>query len=135
MKRFFITIVSLILVSVVLVGCVQDLPDVEKEQFNSLGFMEGYTCGYWAAAETSEIWWISPDRVEEIAKNNPKILDGYIPMGYFTMEDVSNAHFPDGTPYNEKQKKTAIKEYNWGFYEGFHKGCMDYLVRIPQLAF
>lgn len=30
-------------------------------------------------------------------------------------------------PVNDKQKRQAVEEYNWGFYDGFLQGVDDYL--------
>ncbi|GAH65747.1 unnamed protein product, partial [marine sediment metagenome] len=111
MKRYLIPILLiLVLASGLWVSCAADLPKKEEETFFALAYETGYGWGYWLTAENkdrTDIFWTPPDKVDEAQKLNPQvnIRDFYIPKGYWTMGDVANAHFPDGTPFNDKQKK------------------------------
>ena len=139
MKRYIIPILMVVLGSVlgVVVGCAPDLPEKEKVQLFAIGNDVGYGWGYFLTAEDkdrTDLFWTRPHAVEEAQKFNPKvnIRDFYIPKGYWTMEDVTNTHFPDGTPFNDKQKQQAMETYNWGFYTGFMDGSEDYLEGKPH---
>jgi len=114
-------------------GCSPALPDDERELFYFTGFTEGYSKGYVMAADNPKLWWITPDKIDKIAKTNTTVRDSYIPKGYWTMEDLANAHFSDGTPYNRRQKETILEGYNWGFYSGFRKGVDDFLEGKPPI--
>ena len=138
MKRYLILILVTIFVlaSGLVVGCAADLPKEKQEELYALGYLDGYDWGYWLAAENkdrTDLFWTAPDKVDEVQKLYPQvnIRDFYIPKGYWTIEDVANAHFPDGTPFNDKQKKQAVEAYNWGFYDGFFEGGHDYLDGKP----
>lgn len=120
---------------VILAGCAPSLPEEEEELTFAVGYEAGYSWGYFLPLEDEHypIFWTAPNKVDEVQKfhseqlhSEVNIRDFYIPKGYWTMEDVANAHFPDGTPYNEKQKKQAVEAYNWGFYAGFHQGFEDW---------
>lgn len=133
MKRYLTLILagSMVLASVV-AGCAPDLSKKDIEMFYASGYENGYDWGYWLTAEDkdrTDLFWTPPDKVDEAQKFNPQvnIQDFYIPKGYWTIEDVANARFPDGTPFNDKQKKQAVEANNWGFYDGFSKGAHDYL--------
>ena len=138
MKQYFIPVlIILLLASGLTVGCAPDLPKEEEETFFALAYETGYGWGYWLTAENkdrTDIFWTPPDKVDDAQKFNPtvNIRDFYIPKGYWTMEDVANTHFPDGTPFNDKQKKQAIEANNWGFYSGFMQGCKDCLEGKPD---
>ena len=106
------------------------------EMLYASAYMAGYSWGYELTAENkdrTDLFWTPPDKVAEAQKFNPQvnIRDFYIPKGYWTMEDVANAHFPDDTPFNDKQKKQAMEANNWGFYDGFIEGGHDYLDGKP----
>ena len=139
MKRYLILILLgiLVLTSGMVVGCAADLPKEEEETFSALAYETGYGWGYSLTAENkdrTDIFWAPPDAVDEAQKLNSQvnIRDFYIPKGYWTMEDVANAHFPDGTPFNDKQKKQVIEANNWGFYSGFMQGSHDCLEGKPD---
>ena len=133
MKRYLTLILTvLVLVSGMTAGCTPDLPEETKETHYALAYETGYSWGYWLTAENKDrrdLFWTPPDKVDDAQKINPKvnIRDFYIPKGYWTMDDVANAHFPDGTPFNDKQKKQSMEANNWGFYDGFRQGVDDYL--------
>jgi len=115
-----------------MVGCSPDLPKDAEETFYALAYEAGYSWGYQLTAENkdrTDLFWTPPDKVDEAQKFNPNvnIRDFYIPKGYWTMEDVANARFSDGTPFNYKQKKQAMEANNWGFYDCFMQGCDDCL--------
>ena len=141
MRQYLIPIlVGVVVLASGLVGCVPDLPEKEKTQLFALGNDVGYGLGYWLIfkdKDRTDLFWTRPDAVEEAQKFNPKvnIRDYYIPKGYWTEDDVANTHFPDGTPFNDKQKKQAIEAYNWGFYSGFMKGCDDCMEGKPDRRF
>ena len=132
MKRYLIPIIIiLVLTSGLWIGCAPDLSEEINEQLFVMGNDVGYGWGYSLVAENEDrrdLFWTPPDKVDDAQKFNPKvnIRDFYIPKGYWTMDDVADSHYPDGTPFNDKQKKQAIEAYNWGFYSGFMKGCDDY---------
>lgn len=131
MKRYLIPILLiLVLASGTTVGCTPDLPEEEGGIFFALGNETGYGWGYWLTNENKErkdLFWTPPDKIDDAQKFNPRvnIRDFYIPKGYWTMDDMGNTQFPDGTPFNEKQKKQAMEAYNWGFYSGFMQGSKD----------
>jgi len=133
MKRYLIPILAVsLLVSGMGIGCAPDLPKEEEETFYALAYMTGYDWGYWLTAEDefrTDLFWTPPDKFDEAQKFNPQvnIRDFYIPKGYWTMEDVADIQFPDGTPFNDKQKKQVMEANNWGFYDGFFEGVHDYL--------
>jgi len=140
MKRYLVSILLAILVMAlgVLTSCNEAaLPEKEKEQFYSLGYDVGYGWGYRLIDEDKDrfdLLWAPPDTVDVVQESNPQlnIRNFYIPKGYWTMEDAADAHFPDGTPFNEKQKEQAIEAYNWGFYDGFMQGSEDCLEGKPS---
>jgi len=138
MKRYpIIILLILVLTSGVVAGCAADLPKEEDETFFALAYETGYGWGYWLTAEDkdrTDIFWTPPDKVDDAQKFNPQvnIREFYIPKGYWTIEDVANAHFPDGTPFNNKQKEQAMEANNWGFYSGFMQGCQDFLEGKPD---
>ena len=136
MRRYLIPIVAiLMLASGLVVGCAADLPENEQEVWFSSGIMYGYSWGYWLTFEDPDlpILWTPPDKVDEVQQlYETDIRKMYIPKGYLTMEGFSDAHFPDGTPYNEKQKGQAVESYNWGFYAGFRQGSEDCLDGKPN---
>lgn len=133
MKRYLIPILLLlVLASGTTVGCTPDLPEETKETFYALAYEAGYSWGYWLTAENKDrkdLFLTPPDKVDEAQKFNPKvnIRDFYIPKGYWMIDDVANAHLPDGTPFNDKQKRQAMEANNWGFYDGFLQGVDDCL--------
>jgi len=137
MKRYLIPILMvLLLASGISIGCAPDLPKEEEETLFALAYEVGYAWGYWLTAENkdrTDLFWTPPDKVDEVQKLYPQvnIRDFYIPKGYWTLEDVANTHFPDGTPFNDKQKMQAVEAYNWGFYDGFFEGVHDYLDSKP----
>lgn len=155
MNQYFIPILAiLVLASGLVVGCGQksktpispspeqgsDLPKEKEETLFTLAYEAGYSWGYFLMAENkdrNDLFWTPPDRVDAVQKLHPRdnIRDFYIPKGYWTMEDVANAHFPDGTPYSDKQKKQAIEANNWGFYTGFMDGGKDWLKGEPYRRF
>ncbi|MBI2328551.1 MAG: hypothetical protein HYU85_02780 [Chloroflexi bacterium] len=146
MKRYLILILAiLVLASGMVVGCAPDLPKEIYDQLFIIGNDKGYGWGYWLTAEAEKQGileafitnLIPPDIVDEAQKLNPKvnIRDFYTPKGYWTMEDVADTHLPDGTPFNDKQKKQAMEAYNWGFYTGFMDGSKDYLEGKPHRRF
>ena len=140
MKRYLILVALLVLASGLWIGCAPDLPKEEGETFFALSNDVGYGWGYWLADEDKDridIFWTPPDRIDEAQKFNPKvnIRDFYIPKGYWTLEDVANAQFPDGTPFNDKQKKQAMEAYNLGFYSGFMQGSKDCVEGKPHRRF
>lgn len=128
---------AILMMTSVVAGCAPDLPKEEEETFYALAFVTGYEWGYLLTAEDkdrTDIFWTPPDSVDVAQEVNPQvnIRDFYIPKGYCTMEDVTNAHFPDGTPFNNKQKKQVMEANNWGFYDGFIQGCHDFLEGKPR---
>jgi len=131
--KFLILVVLTNLLLFAIIGCAPSLPDDEKEVVYYMGFSEGYTNGYALVLKNpkTKVWWITPDMVDKDAKTNPSIREDYIPKGYWTHSDVAKAHFSDGTPFNEKQKKEFMEGYNWGFYSGFRKGADDCLEGRP----
>lgn len=136
MNKVAIIIVALILAMAGIVGCAPDLPKEEEGTLYALAYVTGYEWGYLLTAEDkdrTDLFWTPPDRVDEAQKLYPEvnIRDFYIPKGYWTIEDVANVHFPDGTPFNDKQKKQAMEANNWGFYDGFLQGCHDCLEGKP----
>ena len=137
MKRYLIPILLAILVlaSGALVGCAAGLPEDETFSWYAMGDMEGYQCGHWLAVTDKDYpaLWITPDRVDKVQQlYETNIREVYIPKGYLTMEDFANAHFTDGTPYNNKQKEQALEGHNWGFYDGFCQGVDDGLHGRPS---
>lgn len=138
MKRYLIPIlIILVLTSGLVVSCAPDLPEEEEETLFALAHEAGYGWGYQLTAENkdrTDIFWTPPDKVDKVQKLYPKvnILDFYIPKGYWKIEDVANAQFPDGTPFNNKQKEQAIEANNWGFYSGFLQGSHDCLEGKPD---
>jgi len=139
MHRYTIIFVAAItvLTSGIMIGCAPDLPKEVNDATFTSGYEDGYSLGYSLTVEDShrkDLFWTPPDKVEEAQKFNPKIniRDFYIPKGYLTMNDVASLHFPDGTPFNEKQKEQWAEAYNWGFYSGFRKGCDDYIKGKPS---
>ena len=138
MKRYLIPILTLsLLASGTMVGCAPDLPKEIHDQLFFMGNDVGHGWGYWLIDEDknrTDIFWTRPHAVDEAQKFNPKvnIRDFYIPKGYWTMEDAAEAHLPDGTPLNDKQKRQAIEAYNWGFYTGFLDGSKDCLEGKPH---
>ena len=139
MKRYLVLILvaTLVLTSGIVVGCAPDLPKEENDAIFTCGYEDGYSWGYWLAIEykdTTSILWTPPDRVDKVQKLYPKvnIRDFYIPKGYLTMSDVANLQFPDGPPFNDKQKKQWMEAYNWGFYSGFMKGYKDCVEGEPS---
>ena len=141
MKRYLVPImIILVLASGLIVGCASDLPNEIYNQLFILGNDKGYGWGYGLTTEDkdrTDIFWTRPHAVDEAQKFNPKvnIRDFYIPKGYWTMEDVANTHLPDGTPFNDKQKKQAMEAYNLGFYTGFMDGSEDTLKGKPHRRF
>jgi len=139
MKRYLIPILIAILVlaSGLWVGCAPDLPKEENDTFFALAYQTGYSWGYWLTVEDkhrTDIFWTPPDRVDEAQELYPQlnIRDFYIPKGYWTIDDVANAQFPDGTPFNDKQKKQLMEANNWGFYSGFMQGSKDCVEGKPD---
>ena len=138
MKRYLIPIIIiLVLTSGLWIGCASNLPEEINEQLFVMGNDVGYGWGYSLVAENEDrrdLFWTPPDKVDDAQKFNPKvnIRDFYIPKGYWTMNDVADSHYPDGTPFNDKQKKQAMEAYNWGFYSGFMQGCDDYREGKPD---
>lgn len=138
MKRYLILILAGIMVlASVVAGCAPDLPKEEGETFFAVGNYDGYSWGYWLVFENedrTDIFWTPPDRVDKVQELCPhiNITEVYIPKGYWTIKDVANTSFPDGTPFNDKQKKQAVEEYNWGFYSGFLQGSKDCLEGKPD---
>ena len=125
-------LIVLVLTLGAIVGCAPDLPAEEDEAFYTLGYETGYSWGYWLTAEDkdrADLFWTPPDKVNDAQEVNPQVnvRDYYIPKGYWTFESVADARFPDGTPFNDKQKTRAMEAYNWGFYDGFLQGVDDYL--------
>ena len=131
MKRYLIPVVAiLVLASGLPLGCGVFDPDLPQEDKNFLsfdGFQVGYSWGYFAPVD-APVYWVPPDRVE------PFHRELYIPKGYLTMEHFANACFPDGTPWNQKQKRQAVEAYNWAFYAGFCQGVDDNLHDRPYLC-
>ena len=139
MKRYLmlITLAILVLTSGIVIGCAPDLPKEENDAFFTCGYEDGHSWGYWLIAEDkdrTDLWWTPPDRVDEAQKLHPgvNIRDFYIPKGYWTIDDVADIQFPDGTPFNDKQKKQVMEAYNWGFYSGFMQGCDDSIEGKPS---
>ena len=146
MKRYLILILAiLVLASGLTVGCAPDLPEEIYDHLFILGDDKGYGWGYWLTAEAEKQGshmaliadLIPPDKVDEAQKLNPEVnvRDFYTPKGYWTLEDVADTHLPDGTPFNDKQKKQAMEAYNWGFYNGFMDGSEDALKDKPHRRF
>lgn len=141
MKRCLIPIfIVLVLVLGLCTGCAPDLPKEEEKNFFTLAYDAGYSWGYLLTAENqkrTDVRLIPPDRVDAVQKLNPNlnVHDFYIPKGYWTLEDVANAHFPDGTPFNKKQKTQVMEAHNWGFYSGFMQGSKDYIEGKPYRSF
>lgn len=132
-----IIIVTLIVAMAGILGCAPDLPKEENDAIFTCGYEDGYSWGYWLTAEEkdrTDLWWTPPDRVDEAQKLYSKvnIRDFYIPKGYWTIDDVANTQFPDGTPFNDKQKEQWMEAYNWGFYSGFMQGCDDCIEGKPD---
>ena len=140
MKRYFMVLVVIVVLMLPLgmvMGCAPDLPQEENDAIFTCGYEDGYSWGYCLTAEDShreDLFWTPPDKVDDAQKFNSKvnILDYYIPKGYWTIDDVANTHFPDGTPFNDKQKKQWMEAYNWGFYSGFKQGCDDFIEGKPS---
>lgn len=134
-KRYFILLLIVLVLTLgagTVAGCSDNLPEKTEENFFALAYEAGYSWGYQLTEENKDredLFWTPPDKVDEAQKFNPKvnIRDYYIPKGYWTMGDVGNAQFLDGTPFNDKQKKQALEANNWGFYSGFMRGSKDYL--------
>ena len=119
MKKY-ITPLLLVIFIVVLglqVACSPSLPEDEKEVWFNLGHFDGRSRGQVATSENWEVYWVSPDRVQEFQQ------DFHIPKGYLPIEHFATARFPNGGPYNKKQKKQACEAYNWGFFYGFYNGA------------
>jgi hypothetical protein len=119
------------------IGCAPGLPKEDNDTAFTLGYEDGYSWGYSLTFEDSnrkDLFWTPPDKVEDAQKFNPKIniRDFYIPKGYLTMDGADNLHFPNGTPFNDKQKEQWIEAYNWGFYSGFKQGCDDCISGKPS---
>jgi len=102
-----------------------DLPQKDKDTFSLMGFEVGYSWGYWNPQDVP-VYWVTPDKYE------PFHRELYIPKGYWTTENVTNLHFPDGTPLNDKQKRQAMEAYNWMFYAGYCKGAQDRVEGKPD---
>lgn len=138
MKRYLIPILIILVLALgIEVGCAPDLPKEENDNIFIIGYEDGHSWGYQLTAEDShrkDLFWTAPDKVDEAQKFNPKvnILDFYIPKGYLKKADVANLHFPNGTPFNDKQKEQWMQAYNWGFHSGFMRGSKDYLEGKPS---
>ena len=140
MKRYImmlILIAALLLALGMVIGCALDLPKEEHDSIFTSGYEDGYSWGYWLTSEDShrkDLFWTPPDELDDAQKFNPKvnIRDFYIPKGYLTMGDVANLHFPDGAPFNDKQKEQWVEAYNWGLYSGFMRGSKDYMEGKPS---
>lgn len=143
MKRRIVAVLLAVLVLVTLAaGCGDTSSGLTKEElaeFYTTGNGDGYSWGYWLTSEdpNGPILWTPPDKVDDVQKfyPNSNIRDMYIPKGYLTEYDVAGAHFPDGTPYNSKQKRDATEAYNLGFYDGFCQGSDDCLHGKPNRSF
>ncbi|MCJ7655484.1 MAG: hypothetical protein MUO97_09365 [Dehalococcoidia bacterium] len=107
-------------------GQATDLPQKDKDTFSLMGFEVGYSWGYWNPQDVP-VYWVTPDKYESFHRQL------YIPKGYWTMEDMANVNFPDGTPLNEKQKRQAMEAYNWMFYAGYCRGAQDSVQGKPYL--
>jgi len=138
MKRYLMILLAILILTLgTVVGCAADLPKEVEETFFALAYEAGYSWGYELTAENkdrTDLFWTPPDKVDDAQKVNPQvnIRDYYIPKGYWTMNDITNARFPDGSPFNEKQKQQAMDANNWGFYSGFLQGCDDCLEGKPN---
>ncbi|MFC1962539.1 hypothetical protein ACFLWB_00860 [Chloroflexota bacterium] len=137
MRRHLISIITLMVTSGLVIGCAPDLPKEVGGSIYALAYEAGYSWGYDLTAEDrdrKDLLWTPPDKVDDAQKFNPKvnIRDFYIPKGYWTIDDVANARFPDGIPFNEKQKKRVMEANNWGFYAGFMQGVEEYLEGKPD---
>jgi hypothetical protein len=138
--RFSLAIICVMLVflTVVLLRCdiSPDLSKKEKDTFYAFAFETGYSWGYQLIYENRghDVFWTPPNRVTEAQKLNSQIniRDYYIPKGYWTKDDIAPMHFPDGTPFNNKQKQQVMDVNNWGFYDGFMAGSDDCLKHKPQ---
>ncbi len=118
MKKIpLLLLVISIVILVLQAACSPGLPEDEKEVWFNLGHFDGHSWGQVAADGNWKVYWVSPDMVQEFQ------LDSYIPKGYLPVEHFADAHFPDGKPYNEKQKKRSREAYNWGFFYGFYSGA------------
>jgi len=102
-----------------------DLPKNELNVYGVMGYEAGYSWGYYNPL-TMKVFWVTPDKYE------PSQRQFYIPKGYLTLENFTKAKLPDGTPYNEKQKKQAMDTYNWLFYKGYCDGAQDNLHGKPD---
>jgi len=137
MKRYLILFLMLLmLVSGITAGCTPDLPKESKDTFYVIAYETGYSWGYdltMANKNRQDLFWTPPDKIDQAQQVNPtiNIRDFFIPKGYWTMDDVADMHFPDGTPFNDKQKRQVIEANNWGFYDGFLQGVDDYLKGKP----
>lgn len=116
-RHLILLLVLLVAVLGLQVACSPGLPEDEKRVLFNLGHFDGRSWGQAAASGNWKVYWVSPDRVQEFHQ------DFYIPKGYLPIEHFANAHFPDVTPYSEKQKKEACEAYNWGFFYGFYHGA------------
>ncbi len=125
------------LVSVSALDCQADLPDDIYDDVYYLGYDTGYGWGYYLILEDedrTDIFWTRPHAVEAAQEYNPELVirDYSIPKGYWTTADLKEAHLPDGTPFNKKQKEQVMEAYNWGFYLGFMDGGNDCLAGEPD---
>ena len=136
MKRYLMLILIAVILASGVAGCAPILPEEVEERFFSLAYQAGYSWGCRLTAEDRDridLFLTPPDQVDDAQKFNPQvnIRDVYIPKGYWTLEDVADAQFPDGTTFNDKQKKKAMEVNNWGFYVGFMQGRRDCLEGKP----
>ena len=118
MKRSSILVLlALVILVFAQTACSADLPEEEKETWFNLGNFDGRSWGSAAERGNWKVYWVSPDRVQDFQR------DFYIPKGYLAVDYFATAHFTDGTPYNDKQKREACEAYNWGFFYGFYEGA------------
>ena len=122
MKQYLILILAILTTTLGLtISCTAFAPDLsqkDKDTFSFMGFEVGYSWGYWNSLN-APVYWVTPDKYEPFHRKF------YIPKGYWTMEDVADTHFPDGTLFNEKQRRQAMEAYNWMFYAGYCRGAQD----------
>lgn len=128
MKQNFISILSVLILATVVLGCEifeLELPQKDKDTFSFMGYEVGYSWGYFNPLD-KPVYWVTPDKYESFHRQY------YIPKGYRILEDFAKAQLSNGTPLNSKQKKQAMESYNWMFYAGYCKGAQDRVQGKPN---
>lgn len=115
--QILLLLTTLVFVFGAQVACSAGLPRDEEEEWYTMGYSEGVSQGRVAEIVNANVFLVEPGRTEDFQ------MDFYIPKGYLSVETLADAHFTNGPPYNEKQKKQACEAYNWGFYAGFYYGA------------